>query len=219
VVPSRPRVRPVLLVLVGLGLVVGGVQFAHFAGLTEYLYSVEPTTQAAAMDGAEQASEHWAPAIHQFSELSPTAQNVFLRAHEAPNHEITVQGAEHQVTTLSHTGDTPARPGDGLYYVVYQGSYYEFTLKNPMSPFPLRSLSGYALAAFGILLGIYGGLKHRARARPLLAFGSGVVALLAVDGVTDWWAFNDFATLLAVGTLCAALPAVSVWWLYGADWS
>ena len=200
--------------MIGLGLIVGGVQFSHFTGLTEFTYSVAATTQAAATD-ATQASSTEADVIYQFTELPATAQDAFLRAYESADNRTTIRGMEHQVAELAHTGDTPARPGGGLYYVVYQGNYYEFTIRHPMSAAGPAMLLGYALAVIGFIFGIYGSLRHKPRTRPLLALVCGVVAFLAVYSVTGWWGFNDFLPLLVVGGLCAYLPAVGVWSIYG----
>ena len=198
------------MVVIGLGLVVGGVQFSHFTGLTEFTYTVEATTQAAI-----QGSNSGERVLYPFTELSSTAQDAFLRAYEASDHRITIRGWEHQVTELDHTGDTPARPGDGLYYVTYQENYYEFTLRQPAVMTGPAMLFGYALAVGGAILGVYGGRKHRSCIRSLLTLVSGVVVFLAVYGVAGWWGLTDVLTLFAVGALCTALPAVGVWSIYG----
>lgn len=212
---SRAQRWPIFIVILGLGLVVVGVQFSHFTGLTEFTYSVEPTTQAVATEAAE-ASSSEGNVILQFTELSTTAQDAFLRAYESTDNEITIRGMEHQVTELSHIGDTVPQPGGGLYYVVFQGNYYEFTIRHPMSIGGFSMLSGVALAVIGTLLGTYGSLKHKPRTRPLLARLGGVAAFLAVYSVTGWWALNDFLPLLLAGALCVYLPAIGVWLSYGA---
>ena len=212
----RSQRWPIVEVIIGLGLVVGGVQLSHFTGLTEFTYSVTATTQATATDAAQSSSIE-ADVIYRFTELPSTAQDAFLRAYEAADNEITIRGMEHQVTELAHTGDTPARPGGGLYYVVYQGSYYEFTIRHPMAIGGFSTLFGYALAFTGFIYGTYGSLKHNPRTRPLLALVCGVAAFFAVYSVTDWWwGLNDLPTLLVVGALCVYLPAVGVWSIYRA---
>lgn len=211
----RAQRWPIFFVILSLGLVVLGVQYSHFTGLVEYTYSVEPATQAVATD-ATQASSSQGDVILQFTELSATAQDAFLRAYESTDSYITIRGMEHQVTELGHTGDTVPQPGGGLYYVVYQGNYYEFTIRHPMSIEMPGTLIGYPLAVIGSLLGIYGSLKHEPRTRPLLALSSGVAAFLAVYSETGWWALNDFLPLLLAGALCAYLPAIGVWSSYGA---
>jgi hypothetical protein len=210
----RAQRWPIYVIILGLGLVVGGVQYSHFTGLVEYTYSVEPVTQAVATEAAE-ASSSEGNVIFQFTELSASAQDAFLRAYESTDNYITIRGMEHQATELGHYGDTPTRSGDGLNYVVYQGDYYEFTIRNPMSIEMPGSLIGYPLAVIGSLLGIYGSLKHEPRTRPLLALSSGVAVFLAVYSVTGWWGLNDFLLLLVVGGLCAYLPAIGVWSSYG----
>lgn len=212
---SRSRRRPVLLVVIGLGLVVVGVQFSHVAGLAEFTYSVEATTQAAATDAAR-ASGDGNAVVSQFTELSAAAQDAFLRAFEAADNRATIRGWEHRVTELDHTGDTPARPGDGLYYVAYQGGYYEFTARHPMGAAGLSVLFGYALAVGGTALGTYGGLRRQSSSRPVLALLGGVVAFLGAYGVTGWWGLTEFPALLAVGSLCAFPPAAGAWYLSGA---
>lgn len=203
-----------LLVIIGLGLVVFWGQFAHFDGLSEFTYSVEATTQAAATDAAN-ASNTDAQVIYQFSELPTTAQDVFLRAYESPDGRTSVRGWTHRVTELIHTGDTPARPGAGRYYIEYQDAYYEFTLRQPMNIAGPSMLLGYVLVVIGTILGLYGSLVHEERIRALLAHVSGVAAFLTVYGTTNWWGLNTFLPLLVAGTICAFLPAATVWWGYG----
>ena len=210
----NPPRWPVLVVAIGLGMVVFGGQATHFATLTEFTYSVEATTQAAATEAAN-ASDPGVKVIYQFTELPVTAQDAFLRAFEAPENRTTVRGMEHQVTELTSVGDTAAQPGHGRYYVEYQGSYYEFTIRQPMSSAALASLLGYAFVALGIFFGIWGSFEHESTTRALLAHLSGVISFFAVYGLTGWWGLNTFLFLVVVGAVCAYLPAVGVWSLYG----
>ncbi|MFC3476512.1 hypothetical protein [Halobacterium litoreum] len=210
---THSRRWPSAGVIVALGLLVGGVQLSHYAGLTEFTYHVAATTQSVATDAA-QSSSGQATVVYQFAELPATAQDAFLRASESANNQTTIRGMAHQVTELGHTGDTPARPGSGLYYVLYQEHYYEFVIRHPMSFGGTGILLGYPLAAIGLLYGIYISLTDTQRARSSLAVVAGVVSFLAVYGVTGWWGLNDLLSLLLVGALCAYLPAIGVWVSY-----
>ncbi|MGB9965753.1 hypothetical protein [Halobacterium sp. CBA1126] len=205
---------PMLLVGIGLGMVVFGGQATHFANLPEFTYSVAASTQAAATEAAN-ASTPGVDVLYQFRELPATAQDAFLRAFEAPDNSTTIRGLDHQVTDLTSASDTTAQPGYGRYYVEYQGSYYEFTIRQPMNAAALSSLLGYALVVFGVLVGVWGSFEHESTTRALLAHLSGVVSFLAVYGVTGWWGLNTVLSLVVVGALCTYLPAVSVWTLYG----
>lgn len=206
---------PILVVVVGLGMVVFGGQATHFANLTEFTYTVEATTQAAATEAAN-ASDPEVEAIYQFTELPATAQDAFLRAFEAPDNSTTIRGMEHQVTELASVGDTATQPGHGRYYVEYQERYYEFTIRQPMNPAALSSLLGYAFVALGVIVGVWGSFEHESTTRALLAHLSGVGSFFAVSGLTGWWGLNIFLFLVVVGAVCAYLPAVGIWSVYGA---
>lgn len=212
---NHPR-WPILVVGIGLGMVIFGGQAAHFANLTEFTYSVEATTQAAATEAAN-ASDAGVKAVYQFTELPVTAQDAFLRAFEAPENRTTIRGIEHQVTELASVGDTSTQPGRGRYFVEYQGDYYEFTIRQPMGSGALSSLLGYAFVALGTIFGIWGSFEHESTARALLAHLTGIVSFFAVYGVTGWWRLNSFLSLVVVGAVCASIPAVGVWTLYGAS--
>lgn len=211
----RAQRWPILLVVIGLELVVFGGQASYFANLTEFTYSVEATTQAAATEAAN-ASDSGVDVIYQFTELPATARDAFLRTFEAPDNRTTIRGMEHQVTELTSASDTTAQPGYGRYYVEYQGSYSEFTIRQPMSSAAVSSLLGYAFVVLGVLVGVWGSFEHESTARALLAHLSGVASFLAVYGVTGWWGLNTFLSLVVVGALCTSLPAVGVWTIYGA---
>ncbi|MCD2199526.1 hypothetical protein LPA44_06400 [Halobacterium sp. KA-4] len=204
---------PILLVGIGLGMVVFGAQATHFANLIEFTYSVEATTQAAATEAAN-VSDPGVDVIYHFTDLPATAQDAFRQALEAPDNRTTIRGLEHQVTELTSASDTTAQPGHGHYYVEYQESYYEFTIRQPMNVAALSSLLGYAFAVFGVLVGVWGSFEHGSTTRALLAHLSGVGSFLAVYGVTGWWGLNTFLSLVVVGAVCASLPAVGVWTVY-----
>lgn len=204
---------PTTGVIVALGLVVAGIQLYHFTSLVEFTYHVATTTQSVATEAA-QSSDSQGTVIYPFAELPATAQDAFLRAYESANNQTTIRGMEHQVTELAHTGDTPARPGGGLYYVVYQGSYYEFMIRHPMSlPGPV-TLLGYAFTVIGLLYSIYASFTYKPRTRTFLALTSGIACFLGVYGLTGWWELNNVLSLLVVGALCAYLPAIGVWSSY-----
>ncbi|MDL0126610.1 hypothetical protein [Halobacterium salinarum] len=204
---------PTAGVIVALGLLVAGVQLYHFTSLVEFTYHVGATTQSVATEAA-QSSDSQGIVIYQFAELPATAQDAFLRAYEATNNQTTIRGIEHQVTALASTGDTPAYPGGGLYYVVYQGSYYEFTIRQPMSVPGLGTLLGYVFTVTGLLYSIYASLTQNPRTRTSLALTAGISCFLGVYGLTGWWGLNDSLPLLAVGALCAYLPAIGAWYSY-----
>lgn len=206
---------PTAGVVVALGLLVVGIQLVHYTTLIEFTYHVAATTQSVATDAA-QSSDSQGAVIFPFADLPATAQDAFLRAYESANSQATIRGMEHQVTELAHTGDTPARPGGGLYYVVYQESYYEFVIRHPMSLPESGTLLGYAFTVISLLYSIYASFTHEPRARTFLALTSGIACFLGIYGLTDWWALNDFLPLLVVGALCAYLPAIGVWSSYGA---
>jgi len=201
---------PTAGVTVALGFLVAGIQLVHYATLVEFTYHVAATTQSAAADAARSAGDQ-TPVVYQFADLPATAQDAFLRAHESANDRTTIRGTAHQVTALSHTGDTPARPGAGRYYVVYRGSYYEFLLRRPMSVPGPGVLLGYAFTGIGLLYGAYTSLTDEPRTRAFLALVAGVACFLAVYGLTDWWGRNGLPSLLAAGALCAYLPAIGAW--------
>jgi len=205
---ARSRWWPASGVAVALALLVAGMQLFHYTSLAEFTYHVAATTQSVATDAAQSSDGH-GTVVYQFADLPATAQDVFRRAYESANNQTTVRGVE--ATALVATGDTPASPGGGLYYVVYRGSYYELTIRQPMSAPGAGTLLGYVCTGAGVLYGLYASLTHEQRARASLAFAAGVAGFLGMYGLTDWWALNGFLSLLAVGALCAFLPAVAVW--------
>jgi len=203
---------PTVGVFVALGVLVTGIQSYHFTTLVEFTYHVAATTQSVATEAA-QSSDSQGTVIYQFTDLPATAQDAFLRAYESTNNQTTIRGMEHQVTELGHTGDTVPQPGGGLYYVVYQESYYEFLIRHPMS-FDSGTLVGMIFTAVGLLYSIYVILTHKPRTRTFLAVAAGIGGLLGVYGLTGWWGLNDFLALLIVGALCAYLPAIGAWYSY-----
>ncbi|WP_232703531.1 hypothetical protein [Halobacterium wangiae] len=205
---------PILVVGIGLGMVVFGGQATHFVSLTEFTYSVEATTQAAATDAAHSA-EPGVDVVYQFTELPAAAQEAFLRAFEAPANRTTIRGMEHQVTELPSAADTSAPPGYGRYYVDYQENYYEFTIRQPMNADALGGLLGYVFVVLGALFGVWGSFELESTTPALLAHLSGVASFIAVYATTGWWALNTFLALFVVGALCTYLPAAGVWSIYG----
>lgn len=204
---------PTAGVIVALGLLVAGVQVFHYTSLVEFTYHVAATTQSVATEAA-QSSDSQGTVIYPYAELPATAQDAFLQAYESANDQTTIRGMEHQVTELGHTGDTQALPGAGLYYVVYQGSYYEFLIRHPMSLPGSGTLLGIAFTFVGLLYSIYVSVTQKPRTRTFLALTSGIACFLGVYGLTGWWGLNDFLPLLVVGALCAYLPAIGVWYGY-----
>lgn len=204
---------PTVGVFVALGLLVTGIQLYHFTTLVEFTYHVAATTQSVATEAA-QSSDSQGTVIYQFAELPATAQDAFLRAYDSANNQTTIRGMEHQVTELGHTGDTVPQPGGGLYYVVYQGSYYEFLIRHPMSLGDSGPLFGFAFTAVGLLYSLYVSLTHKPRTRTFLAVTAGIVGFLGVYSLTGWWGLNNFLPLLIVGALCAYLPAIGAWYSY-----
>jgi len=207
------RRHPPTGVLVALALVVAGIQLAHYTSLVEYTYHVAETTQAAATDAA-QAADNQTTVLYQFSGLPGPARDAFLQAYESANDQTTIRGMDRQVTALAHTGDTPARPGDGLHYVVYQERYYEFVIRHPMSLDGPVLLFGYLLAAIGLAYTAYLGLTRGPRTAAFLALAAGIACFLGAYGLTGWWTLNDLPSLFVAGGLCASLPAVGVWVSY-----
>lgn len=200
-------------VLLALGLLVAGVQLPHHATLVEFTYHVTETTESAAT-AAAQAADDQTTAIYRFAELSSTAQDAFLRAHEATDGRIKIRGMDNQVTSLRHFGDTGPQPGQGLYYVLYQDTHYKFEIRHPMSMIAHVLILGYLSAASSILYTLYLGLRHGPRSQRFLAPAAGIACFLAAYGLTDWWTLTTLSSLLVVGALAAYVPAFGVWTLY-----
>lgn len=204
---------PTAGVLLALGLVIAGVQLPHHATVVDFTYHVTETTESAAT-AAAQAADDQTTVIYRFAELPSTAQDAFLRAHDATNGQTTIRGMENQVTSLQHFDDTGPQPGQGLYYVLYRDMYYKFQIHHPMSMVSHVVILGYLSAAGSILYTLYLGLRHGPRSRRFIAPASGIASFLGAYHLTGWWQLTSLAELLAVGALCAFLPALAVWVSY-----
>ena len=195
----RRAVTLVALLLAGL-LVVNPAYLSFWH--TQYSHSVDPVAQSEVPEKAD---------VLVYSELSPDAQRAFRKAVETDGSYVVYR--EDNVPKEFFYSDY-SHLGKGLYYVEYQGDYYElYTGAGGGFPFVYWFYEAL-LAAFGLAVGVVGYRTYRGGSPwPVVALVVLGVALLLGGPLTRFPAgeslWRDAVVVAAgVGGLAVARPRI-----------
>lgn len=206
---TRYQVPSVVLAGAGVLLVLLAFQVTPHPFQPEYGHSVERVAESEVPDEAD---------VLAFADLSANAKDAFRAAVRSPDGHATVYGAGNEPREFFYSDH--ASLGQGLYYVEYQGAYYELYTFAGGGLGHLAELFFLALASGGVLALAIGGASLR-RERPRLP----LTALVALVAVGAWIQFRLYAVVpdtravIALGLLVILGPAVATWLVLDRLWA
>lgn len=202
--PSLSKLQIPALVVVLLGVVLlGGVTWDLY-GESQPDYRHEIYT----VDDPEPDAT-----VYNYSDLSPQGQTVFRETIESDGFLVTSESSTFQ--RLDYVGGDHLTVGDGIYYVSYEGQWWE-VLASSDSGIP----TGLALLVFGVVggvslgvvaIGVYGLRNERSRVAPSILVGGLTTALFLVaptGGVNT--TLIAYVVLLGVAVFVSPLVAYVV---------
>lgn len=211
---------PLVLALLGAGLLIGGLQTVHFGDQPEFHHRVQagPADDDAlndALASIDRDALERADVVFEYTELSPTAKDAFRTGLAADDGRVTRRGEGKGAPEFAYPGHYHA-PDAGEYYVAYEGDYYRVETSGD-SGFP--GLPEVFAATVALLVGVPLGLGGLALTDRLRVTASSLAGLWAVTVLSvidfDWFGLTGLVELLGVGLLSGALAGVVAWTALG----
>lgn len=211
---------PLILALLGVGLLVVGLQTAHFGEQPEFHHEIRsgPASEAALNDTIDQVADgsiERSDVFFEYSDLSSSAREVVRESLAAEDGRVTYRGAGRGAPEFAYSGDFQAL-GHGEYIVAYENDYYRLSTSAD-SGFPglPEQIAAALLFAIGAPLTLFGLARtDRARVTASTLFGLGSVTLLSVVGFA-WFEVTGLVALIGVGLATGAITGLVAWVVIG----
>lgn len=208
-----------LLAMLGVGLLVVGLQTVHFGEQPEFHYHVQPgpADEAALNDslGRMDASLDRDDVVFDVSSLSHTTQEIIWAALAAEDGQVTRRGFGNGASEFEYPGDHSAL-GHGQYYLTDGDDYYRLSTRGD-SGFPglFEMIAAGVLFVVATPLALYGlartdSLRVTASTLP----GLGTVTALSAIGF-GWFGRTGLLELIGIGLAVGAVSGLAVWFVIG----
>jgi len=193
-----------ILALVGLLVIIHGIQAIPHPGEPEFQHQIESVSATEIPNEAN---------VLNYSELSSNGQRVVSETIQSDNTQFITYGRSNKPAEFTYSDHQEVN--HGIYYISYQSNYYKLTTTQGSSgTLDLVFLSGYVLIG-GVAIGIalYSIRSERLR-----------LPLTLLSGMAIWWGISETGiyglfsnTQLVVGIVLSLvlIPTVILWYLLG----
>lgn len=208
-----------LLALLGVGLLVVGLQTVHFGEQPEFHYHVQPgpADEATLNDslGRMDASLDRDDVVFDVSSLSHSTQEIVRAALGAEDGRVARRGVGNGASEFEYPGDHYAL-GHGQYYLMDGDDYYRlYTRGNSGFPGLVEMIVAGVLFVVATPLALYGLARtDRLRVTTSNLFGLGTVTALSAIGF-GWFGRTGLLELIGIGLAVGAVSGLAAWLVIG----
>ena len=201
---TRYDIPSLILALVGLLVIIHGIQAIPHPGEPEYQHQIESVSATEIPNEAN---------VLNYSELSSDGQRVVSEIIQSDNNQFVIHGRSNKPAEFTYSDHQEVN--HGIHYISYQSNYYELTtIQGPPGTLDLVFLGGYGLVGgVAISIALYSIRYERLR-----------LPLTLISGIVIWWGISETSiyklssnTQLVVGIVLSLvlIPTVVIWYFLG----
>lgn len=203
---TRYHMPSLILAIVGVLIIIHGVQAVPYPGEPEYKHSIDPVSSAEIPSSESTIN---------YSGLSPTGQRAFSETLQSADGQYVIYGKSNKPSDFTYSDF--AELNDGVYYISYQGAYYKLLAyggPSDLDTLDFAFLGGYLLIG-GCLIGLSVKSLQYERPRFPVTILVAVLLLWILSSLRVYGVSSNTQLVVGVVVILVVVPTSVVWYLLG----